>query len=800
MMNEHALRVLEFDKLREIIAGFAVSEPGRALITDLTPARDEATVAERLAETQEFLQVLQAGEHPSFDGIRDIRQTIDKLSVTGMMLQPRELLDVAVTLAAGRRLMSFIQRLGGTAARRERFVIPRLSKQAARIAPLKHQEDAVFAVLDESGEVKDSASPELRRIRKQIARLRDEVLDRMSRILRDTGVQEIVQDQVITVRDDRYVIPLKPNFRQSLKGVVHGHSGSRATLFVEPLEVLEQNNRLAELHMEERDEVDRILRRLTALLVQDAPLIAETLDALARLDAICARARYGLDANAVVPALSRDGRIILRQARHPLLVWKQRAPAGARPVVPNEIALTRHQKVLIISGPNAGGKTVVLKTVGLLCLMTQSGVPVTAAEGTELPVLSDVFADIGDEQSLEQDLSTFSSHASRLAEIIRGAGRSSLVLLDELGAGTDPAEGAALGSAVLAKLLDAGCTTVVTTHHSGLKLFGSRTEGAVNGAMEFDPDTLKPTYRFIPGRPGRSYGLDMAERLGVPDGVVRDARARLTGDEAGLDRLLEQVEEDARALRRDREQAGAERLAAQKLMTAAEELMRTATNEAADIRAKAKQEARGVLANLRQKFKELSRTAAGGAGSLRAERRAVEDLARRLEPDAADEGHMPYAALHSFGVGDRVTVPKLHRSGTVLFVHKDGIEIDAGGLKLRLPTRDVIPVEEASAASRTSPASGWSASLLEREGIPDRVNLLGMRVDEALAEVDRFVDRAALHGFRQITVIHGLGTGALKDAVTALLRGHALIASIRPGETAEGGAGVTVAELKADVS
>jgi DNA mismatch repair protein MutS2 len=432
--------------------------------------------------------------------------------------------------------------------------------------------------------------------------------------------------------------------------------------------------------------------------------------------------------------------------------------------------------VLIISGPNAGGKTVVLKTVGLLCLLMQSGVPVTAAEGTEIPVFSDVFADIGDEQNLDQDLSTFSSHVSRLAEIIRTAGRFSLVLLDELGAGTDPSEGAALGSAVLAKLLDSGCTTVVTTHHSGLKLFGSRTDGAVNGAMEFDPDTLKPTYRFIPGRPGRSYGLDMAERLGVPDSVVRDARARLTGDEAGLDRLLEQVEEDARLMRRDREQAEAERLAAQKLKTAADEMMKTAASDAVNIRAAAKQEAQGMLASLRRKFKELNRAAALGAEALGAERRAVEDLARRFEPGAMDEDEGSCGTHPSFGVGDRVMVPRLHRAGTVLVVHKDGLEIDAGGLKLRLPARHVIPVAEARTVGAASPASGWSASLL-----------------------DRCIDRATVHGFRQITVIHGLGTGALKEAVTARLKGHALIATIRPGGTAEGGAGVTVAELKAEV-
>jgi DNA mismatch repair protein MutS2 len=462
--------------------------------------------------------------------------------------------------------------------------------------------------------------------------------------------------------------------------------------------------------------------------------------------------------------------------------------------VQNDIDLSRERPVLVISGPNAGGKTVILKTVGLLCLMAQAGIPVTAAEGSEVPVLGDVFADIGDEQDIEQDLSTFSSHVSRIAEILREAGRDSLVLLDELGSGTDPAEGGAFGAAVLDRLLERRCITVVTTHHSGLKLFGSRTAGAVNAAMEFDPETLEPTYRFIPGRPGRSYGLDMAARLGIPPGVIDEARAKMSSDESGLDRLLEQVEEDARRLRQEREQAEADRQAARRLREEAEAQTKAATEEARNARIKAKSESREVLVMLRQRLKDLSRAAALGRDEAKAARQEIDALVRKLEP-AEPEQEALSAVPAVFQPGDRVRLPGLNKTGTVVFVHKDALEVDTGAIKLRVPSRTVVPIDEVRAEGRPA-VSGWSADLEELEGIPDRLNLLGMRVDEAVEAVDRFIDRAGLRGFHQVTVIHGLGTGALKEAVAAFLKGHPLVASLRPGEPAEGGAGVTVAELK----
>jgi DNA mismatch repair protein MutS2 len=800
-MNDHALRVLEFDRLREIVAGYARSEAGRRAVAGGRPAADAATVAELLAETREYLGLLRSGEHPPLDGIQDVRSAVDRLAVAGAALQPPELLGIASTLAAGRRIKAYFDRIGaadagaGGGSARRVPAAPLLAGRAGRMTPLKHLEEAIHTVLDASGEVKDSASPDLRRIRKLAGRVRDEILGRMDRILRSIEAQQIVQEQVITVRDDRYVIPLKPNFRQSIRGVVHGQSGSRATLFVEPLEVLEQNNRLAELRMEERDEIERILQELAAQLAAERQPIASMLDVLEHLDAAQARSRFGFDLGGVVPELSGERRLRLTAARHPLLVWKQRT-GGGRPVVPNDISLSGDRKALIISGPNAGGKTAVLKTIGLLSLMAQAGMPVTADEGSELPVFSDVFADIGDEQSLEQDLSTFSSHMRSVAEILRSARQDALVLLDELGSGTDPAEGAALGSAVLARLLESGCLTVATTHHSSLKLFGARTEGAVNGAMEFDPGTLKPTYRFIPGRPGRSYGLDMADRLGVPGAVVRDARSRLAADETALDRLLEQVEQDARLMRIDREAAESERLTAQKLKQEAEAAARTAAEASRDIRTRAQQDAREVLAALRQKFKELSRAADIGRAAVQAERRTVDALVQRL---AGEEIEQQQAGAHEgreFHAGERVRLPKLNKTGIVLFVHKDALEVDAGGIRLRIPAGDAVPLADAAPQAGRGAASGWGADLQEREGAVDRLLLLGKRVDEALDAVDRFLDRAGIDGLRQVTVIHGLGSGALKEAVTAFLKAHPLVASIRPGEPAEGGAGVTVAELK----
>jgi DNA mismatch repair protein MutS2 len=793
-MNDHALKVLEYDKVRDIAAGYAASEPGRTEVLDLLPAADREVVGERHAETRECMRLLGYGEHPPLDGIRDIERPIGKLAVTGMILQPLELLEVASTLGAARRLKSFFQRFESAGG--SQLIVPLLFARAGNITSLKHLEDAVHEAVDETGEVRDSASAELRRIRKLIGRTRDGIMDRLSRILRDADTQSIIQEQLITVRDDRYVMPLKPNFRQSIKGVVHGHSGSRATLYVEPLEVVEQNNRLSELRMEEREEVERILRDLTGRLAAEGQAIAATVAAAAGIDAIYARARFGIEYGGTVPELSAQDRLTLKAARHPLIIAKGRTGAASRDVVQNDIEFSGSARSLIISGPNAGGKTVILKTIGLLCLMAQAGLPVTAAEGSELPVFGDVFADIGDEQSLEQDLSTFSSHVSQIAAILNEAAPDSLVLLDELGSGTDPAEGAALGAAVLGRMLEIGCMSVITTHHSVLKLFGARTDGAVNAAMEFDPETLKPTYRFIPGRPGRSYGLDMASRLGVPDRVVQDARSLLTSDEADLDRLLEQVEQEARQLRFERQRVEQDLAAAHRLKAEAEQLHRAALEEERTSKTKARQEAREVLAGLRQKLKDLSRTTVMDRAVVAQERREIDALSQQLEPADETQGELAPAYHGQIHAGDRVRVPKLKKIGTVLFAHHDMLEVDADGLKLRLPMRDVVPAGPAPETKHAGAAPGWSADLLERDGVPDRVNLLGLRVDEALAEVERFIDRTAVQGPHQITIIHGLGTGALKAAVTEFLKGHPLVASFRSGEPAEGGAGVTVAEMK----
>jgi DNA mismatch repair protein MutS2 len=419
-MNDHTLRVLEYDKVTSIVAEYAASDPGRAAVLRLAPLADGAEVKTRLQETLELTGILERGEIPPLDGILDIGQLIHKLRVSGIMLQPAELLNIATTLGAGRRVKQFFQRFESRGNSTTQPA-PLLVARAAKIRPQKAIEDAVFAAIDDKAEVRDAASPVLRKVRKLIERTRDDILDRLSSILQDGSFQKVVQDPVITIRDDRYVLPLRPNFRQSLRGVVHGQSGSRATLFVEPLDVLEQNNRLAELRMEEREEVERILRELTSFVGHDVDSIEVTLDALAGIDSICARARFGIAYSGTIPQISGDGGIRLRAARHPLLAVRFKNGAGDKQVTPNDIDLSAQERALVLSGPNAGGKTVILKTVGLFSLMAQAGIPLTAAEGSELPCFGSIFADIGDEQSLEQDLSTFSSHVSQIAEILRSA-------------------------------------------------------------------------------------------------------------------------------------------------------------------------------------------------------------------------------------------------------------------------------------------------------------------------------------------------------------------------------------------
>jgi DNA mismatch repair protein MutS2 len=787
-MNEHTLRVLEFDRVAAIVAGFTASAAGQAAVQVLTPVSDRRLAAARLAETRELLGVLSQGETPPLEGIMDIGPAAAKLSVAGSVLTPVELLHTAVTLGVGRRIRQFFER-----QRDGRPDLPLLRGLAAGIRPLKHLEDAVHAAVDDQGEVRDSASPELRRIRRYLAQTRDDILKRLTGILQDSGNQKIVQDPVVTMRDDRYVLPLKPNFRMNLSGVVHGQSGSKATLFVEPLAVVEQNNHLAELRMDEQAEIERILRRLTSLLAAEAVAIGDTIAALTAIDAITARARFGLACGGAVPELS-DGRTVrLREARHPLLVWKQRTTSG-KEVAPNDLDLGGADRALILSGPNAGGKTALLKMIGLLALMAQAGLPITAAEGALLPCFGSIFADIGDEQSLEQDLSTFSAHIGQIGAILREADEGSLVLLDELGAGTDPAEGAGLGAAVLESLLRRGSMTIVTTHHTALKVFGAETPGAVNAAMEFDPRTLRPTYRVLRGLPGRSYGLDMASRSGIPADVIANARQRIGGEDRKLEGLLQQVEESAQSLANERSELAARLKALEQREQDSHQELAQAKQEARETRAQARRDAREVLAGLRQRLRELSR-----AESL--ERTAVRELAaeatsleQRLAPTPADE-ELVREELPALSPGDRIRIPRLNRTALVLAVHEGQVEIEVGGKKVRMPARDLAPVEPL-VRQKQAAAPGWSADLGSDESAPDRLYLIGFRVDDGLAELDRFLDRAGMTGLSSITVIHGIGTGALKRAVTDRLRDHPLVAGMRPGEPAEGGAGVTVAELK----
>lgn len=669
-MNAHSLSVLEFDKVRSIVAAFAATDAGRDEVGRIAPAVDGSAVQRLLQETEEYMHLLQSGQAPSLDGSGDGRNAVEKLFVAGSLLTPEELRTVANSLAVSRRVKKFLNGFRGSGSG---LAVPLLCERADAIVPLKELEDAVDAAVDEQAEVRDSASPELRKIRRAATRMREDILARMGSILQDSGLQKVIQEQVITLRDDRYVLPLKPNFRQSLQGVVHGQSGSRATLFVEPLEVLEQNNRLAELRMEEREEVERILRKLTLLLSDRADAIRASLDALTGIDAIHAKARFGMAFDAVVPELSSDRSLRVRSARHPLLVGKYKANTGYPEVMPNDIILEHGQQALILSGPNAGGKTVVLKTLGLLCLMAQCGLPLTVADGTCLPRFGSVFADIGDEQSLEQDLSTFSSHVGRIAEILREADRDSLVLLDELGSGTEPAEGAGLATAVLENLIARGCVTIVTTHHNALKLFGSETTGAVNAAMEFDPQSLKPTYRMIMGRPGRSYGLDMAARMGVPGSVVQRARERTGEDDVRLEKLLENVEKDARLLTEQRQALGHELSKAQQDRCRAESELTAAREQAREITRKAKGESREVVAALRQKLRELSSIAPGTRAELKQAVSEVEGLTAKLEQNTRRESPGK-AVQRDFRPGSTVRLSAVNKTGIVKSSHAGILE------------------------------------------------------------------------------------------------------------------------------
>ena len=815
-MDPKTLRTLEFDKILLRLAEHTSFSGGRELALALQPTDDLRLALDWLAETTEARALLAQKSDIHLGGVRDVRPLLP-LAERASALLPTDLLDIRSTLIRARTIQRSLARVSAH--------FPHLADIAARIEPCEDLIDEIGRCISERGEVLDSASPALGRIRAEKRIAHERLMSLLDRIVASSATSQYLQEAIVTQRQGRYVIPLRAEFKGRIPGIIHDQSASGATIFIEPLAAVEYNNRWREKELEEEKEIRRILLELTDLVADEAPYIRRTVDALAALDLIFAKARYAelIEASspelvpirppthrryerrapqpdeAEAPSVPHPGTTIdLRRARHPLL-----DPAT---VVPIDVHLGDDYFILVITGPNTGGKTVTLKTVGLLTLMAQAGLHIPADEGSRLSLFEQVFADIGDEQSIEQSLSTFSSHLSNITRILDAADERSLVLLDELGAGTDPEEGSALARALLSHLLQRRITTLATTHYSELKIYAHSTPGVRNASVEFDIETLAPTYELSIGLPGRSNALAIARRLGLDPAIVAAAEALVSPSSLQADTLLaeiKQARDEAQAALADaqRRRRASQALEAdlQHRLSQIEEARRQVINEA---RAIAQAELEAVREEIAQLKRRLALVGTGGTTHDRFLAEAEAELARRVEQARSlEESIAPARQLSEEGglrAGDIVWIPSLQSTGRIIELLPGGemAEVQVGSFRTRLSTARLELRERAApapVAATTGPAI--ARTLAPSPGI--EIDLRGQTVEETLPRLEKYLDDAYLAGLPWVRIIHGKGTGALRRAVREWLAQHPLAAQTRAGEYNEGGDGVTIVKFVA---
>lgn len=785
MTFDAALAKLEFDKIRQRIARYATSDLGREQILALHISTSAAEIRSELSRITEVKRVLEEEAEFPLAGIHPVRVAIQKAAVEGTVLRPRELMQIASTLRAARVLRAFLGR------RKETF--PLLWQIAEPLHVNKILEYNIEQAIDESGSMRASASRELQTIRRSIADRYDQLRKRLEGILRNVADLGFSQDEIITTREGRMVIPVKVEHKNRVPGFIHSASSSGATVFIEPTETLELNNEIRSLQFQEQREIERILKSLTVQVGEERDLLLVSTDALGTLDVLHAKAKYSIEILGVAPLVSDDGPIRLFQARHPILMMTH----GYGQTVPLDIELGGPYRTLVISGPNAGGKSVAMKCVGVLILMVQAGLHIPASDQSVVRTFGTCFVDIGDEQSIENDLSTFSSHLANLKRIAELADNRSLVLIDEIGSGTDPGEGGAIASSVLEWLTRRGAYTIATTHQGSLKVFAHETDGVENGAMEFDQATLTPTYRFKAGIPGSSYALEMAERLGFAPQLMGRARQALGQQQTKLEALIADLESSSQRYRKDLEDVLAEKVRLDDLVRKYEAKTSSLAAELKEAKRKALEEAEAIVetanATIELSIKEI-RERGADKQVVKAARENVtrlkENIAVQQEEVGPPEQEAPPDDL---AAGSIVTLAGGTDAGEIESVAGDGktAVVIFGNLKMRVSTADLRPGRKRNSGTRSS----FSMPTEKPAEVKQDLDVRGMTGDEALPLVDKFIDDAVLAGLHRIDIIHGKGTGALRKKVTDFLAAHPRVKSYRLGEWNEGGTGATVVEL-----
>jgi DNA mismatch repair protein MutS2 len=807
-----ALRTLEFDRIVDVVTGLALTPLGSAALAELQPQTDPRLVADALNATTETTAFLESNPVFPLRAGTGIEDALVVLTVEGQLLDPLPLRLVA----------DFLDSIdvASVAVRQATGAFPILVSVVGRAASFKQEVGQVRRAIDPGGEVLDQASPALASIRDRLRQKRQRLRTTLEQFIRGRDTTKYLQEQVITERNGRYVLVVRAEHRGNVPGIVHGSSASGASLFLEPSQTVEINNDIVELEDQEREEVRRILLALTDSFRARPEDLQASVGVAIELDALQAKARFGSIVNGVAPEIAVDGRLELRSARHPLLIGavrKRLEDALGAEVVPIEIVIEPPASVLLITGPNTGGKTVAIKTAGLLALMAQSGLHVPAAEA-RLPVFRSVFADIGDEQSITASLSTFSGHITNIVSMDREMELPALVLLDEVGTGTDPNEGGALATAIVNHFKQRGALVIATTHYDALKTWGTATDGAITAAFAFDPQTFAPTYQLIYGAPGRSLAIEIAQRLGMPLPVVAAARGFLSDDQKRLAAHLARVDAQARALEADRsrlqrdrrsvEEATAALQARERDVAEREQRFARRLNEKLDDRVRqARRDIDQVIEQLKERSDALieqvsvrSRTtgvSTGDTGAARAEaREAVERIVEELRTGSSSTSlpSSPPSGVADPVVGARVAVGGLGMEGTIISIRGQQAEIDVRGKRLRASLKDlrVLSASQASAA----PKVRVTVDLQPRTGLLSELNVIGCTVDEAIDRVSRFLDETMVTDQQEIRIVHGHGTGQLRKGLAAFLKEHPLVSKFYAAPPNQGGGGATIVELK----
>ena len=793
-MDNKSFKVLEFDKIIEILKTKASSSLGLHKIENLEPSSDFEEVQYRLQETTEAQSILIKRGHVNLGGIHDVLDKVKRAEI-GASLDPGSLLMVADTLRAARVLSNSLSGDG----EEEDFNYPIIQSLATSLYIHREIEDAVYNAIVSEIEIADSASHTLRDIRRKIVQKNQSIRSKLNTIISSATYQKYLQDSIISMRGDRFVVPVKAEYRSVVAGIVHDQSSSGATLFIEPMSIVEMNNELRKLKLDEQEEIERILAELSKMIDEIAREIISNQEILEKIDFIFAKGKLSLEMKGIDPKLNKDKSFVIKNGRHPLLDPKK--------VVANTIYLGDEFHTLVITGPNTGGKTVTIKTVGLFALMTQSGLHIPADFGSSMCVYDNIFADIGDEQSIEQSLSTFSSHMTRIVSILDKVTEDSLVIFDELGAGTDPVEGAALAIAILEDVRMAGAKCIATTHYSELKNYALTKKGVENAAVEFDVETLSPTYRLLIGVPGKSNAFEISKKLGLSEFVINRAKEFINTENIELEDLLQNVEKNRIKAEEDRAEAeklkteiqmirDAEAEKLEKLTNQKEKMMERARSEAFSITRQAKEEVDEIIKRLREL--EQERASKEKNRQIEQLRKELTDSMGSLQPTVKSMIVPKVASkeIKNLKAGEDVKVITLNQEGTVVSADdkKKEAVVQIGIMKMTLPYKSLQRIKNQQQATVTKKTRSVIKAKSGR--VKGEVDLRGMNLEEATLELEKYLDDATVAGLEQVTVIHGVGTGVLKTGLQDVLKKNKHVKKKRPGGYGEGGVGVTIVTLK----